>query len=276
MSGKLMIYSANPYSYEYIHEIIHSHEDAYQMLYMTEGKGVLLRGNETVELAEKQCLLLFPGETHSWKRSAPPWQTLEIKFGIFDYRLEENLQKHMPSVYTVTKETALVFSLIQSAVAEKGPYALRMASAHQESVIYRILTDVRKEQEENNKVEQTMDFFPSLDESRLGPCTRRVLSFLRPVLVHPGKVLSIPQLAKQVGYNQQYMCSKFSEETGMSITDYFRLMRIEHAGMLLRETDLKIAEVGEILRYGDASSFSEDFKRCWGMTPNEYRKKHKE
>ena len=48
-------------------------------------------------------------------------------------------------------------------------------------------------------------------------------------------------------------------------------MRMKAAKGLLADTDLSAAEIGEMVGYGDASSFAKAFKRHVGMTPGAYR-----
>ncbi len=59
---------------------------------------------------------------------------------------------------------------------------------------------------------------------------------------------------------------------GTSIYSYVRNLRIQKSAMLLRETNLKIAEIAGMVGYDNASKFSCAFKEILGVTPLEYRK----
>ena len=48
-------------------------------------------------------------------------------------------------------------------------------------------------------------------------------------------------------------------------------IRIEHAKKLLRSSNAKITDIAIQIGYNDEKYFIRTFKKCTGMTPNEYR-----
>ncbi len=63
----------------------------------------------------------------------------------------------------------------------------------------------------------------------------------------------------------------FKSETGVPLGTYIRGMRMGAAKELLVDTSLSTKEIGEMVGYGDAASFTKAFKRWVGVTPGRYR-----
>ena len=61
------------------------------------------------------------------------------------------------------------------------------------------------------------------------------------------------------------------QETGKSISQHLTHLRLEKARQLLRDPELKIYEVSQMVGYPNQYYFSVWFKKNTGMTPTEYR-----
>ena len=58
-----------------------------------------------------------------------------------------------------------------------------------------------------------------------------------------------------------------------SVADFVRDCRLEHACVLLKTTDMKIADVAAASGFSRATTFNHDFKTRYNLTPSEYRRK---
>lgn len=65
----------------------------------------------------------------------------------------------------------------------------------------------------------------------------------------------------------------FKKNMGVSISQYSNELKLHKAKKLLKESDMKIGEIAELLRYGNSNAFINMFKKNEGMTPKEYREK---
>ena len=63
----------------------------------------------------------------------------------------------------------------------------------------------------------------------------------------------------------------FREAVGMAPGQYLRQLRMERARQLLDDTTCPVAAVMRSVGYRDASHFSRDFRRRFGVGPREYR-----
>lgn len=90
-----------------------------------------------------------------------------------------------------------------------------------------------------------------------------------------GSDLSLFSLAQKCFYNPNYFSRLFKQNFGVSLSDYVRQKRIEHAMDLLRETNYSLDAIAEKIGYSERSAFYHTFSKQAGMTPLEYRKKVK-
>ena len=93
---------------------------------------------------------------------------------------------------------------------------------------------------------------------------------------HPEEELTLREIAKRVGYTEYYLARKFKSETGMSVNAYIRRARVQYSKMLLSDTQLTVDEIAAKLHFCSRSYFSAAFREAEGMTPSEYRGKHRE
>ncbi|MDF2648950.1 MAG: response regulator, partial [Paenibacillus sp.] len=84
--------------------------------------------------------------------------------------------------------------------------------------------------------------------------------------------LKVPELAKEVGFTENYLSILFKKETGETIMDYITHTRMKKARELMKDPSFKIYEISEMVGYGDSNHFSKIFKRVEGVYPTEFRK----
>lgn len=90
------------------------------------------------------------------------------------------------------------------------------------------------------------------------------------------KPFNVSDIGSEIGINSSYLSKKFSETEGMTISQYITRERCAHAANLLKFTDYELCEVAEYFCFSSPSHFGAQFKKIYGMTPGEYRKRYKE
>lgn len=68
-----------------------------------------------------------------------------------------------------------------------------------------------------------------------------------------------------------YTSNLFSNTCGTTIREYIIAKRIERSKELLKETDMKLYEIADVVGYSDPKYFSQLFRKLTGQTPNQYR-----
>lgn len=90
-----------------------------------------------------------------------------------------------------------------------------------------------------------------------------------------GKELTRTILAKEVFLSEDYISKLFKSQTGMSLTNYIALQRIEKAKEYLEYSNLTVSKIALEVGFNNFSYFSKTFRDITGMTPNEYKNNKK-
>ena len=85
--------------------------------------------------------------------------------------------------------------------------------------------------------------------------------------------VSLVQLADYMDMNPSYLSRFFKEKTGTKLFDYITDVRLHAAMDMLKNGHLPVSEVGERVGYTNAISFTRSFKRMFGVSPSEYRRR---
>ena len=85
--------------------------------------------------------------------------------------------------------------------------------------------------------------------------------------------LTIESLCSKTSYSRAYLFRAFKQKTGKTIMEYYLNLKVERAKQLLRENELSVKEIAEILCFNEANYFTKTFKRITGMTPSAYKKR---
>ncbi len=94
--------------------------------------------------------------------------------------------------------------------------------------------------------------------------------------MHYQEELRINDLAKHLLLDRTYLYRLFKQQTGLSIKEYLINLRIEKAKDLIANTNQSLHAISVLVGYSSYLSFSNTFKDKVKMTPNVFRKIHKQ
>jgi two-component system response regulator YesN len=115
-----------------------------------------------------------------------------------------------------------------------------------------------------------MDYLKKLSKQQHRPEIQAVLDIIKERYNEP---LKVSELAKEVGFTENYLSILFKKETGETIMDCLTRIRMDKARELLKDQQqIKIYEISEMVGYGDPNYFSKQFKKMEGVYPLEFRK----
>jgi two-component system response regulator YesN len=83
--------------------------------------------------------------------------------------------------------------------------------------------------------------------------------------------LTLEQCAARLNYHPNYIKNVFRKEIGVNFSDFLSNYRLEMAKKMLKETDMKISEIAEKLKYTNPQNFIRYFRKCEGVTPGQFR-----
>ena len=114
-----------------------------------------------------------------------------------------------------------------------------------------------------------------IESKRVSACSKKI---------HEAKVyindfyydnISLNETAKRLCISSNYLSERFKKETGVTFIDYLTKVRVEKAKELLKENDLSIGQISEMVGYENSTYFNKVFKKHTGMTPGFFRSKLK-
>lgn len=241
---------------------LHSHEDALELAYMYEGRGLYMIGDTTYEVGAGDVLIFNEGVLHA-EQAHPEWQG---EFGYFCLSLHGVHIAGMPRNTLLSDEFVPLLHLNEAEGAHiRALYEILLAEILRgeagetcQSLAVAILLMVRSllDKAEPMQVDET-DELP-----------RRVKAYLD---AHYLEELTLAGVAEALGISPYYMGRRFKAYTGVSPMQYVTNRRIGLAQTYLQETTLPVIRIAELSGYENGNYFNALFKKNIGMTPGIYR-----
>ena len=83
--------------------------------------------------------------------------------------------------------------------------------------------------------------------------------------------LCLYSVSSEFNLSEGYFSHLFKDQTNIKFTDYLEKTRLDHASTLLKNKNLNITEIAEMVGYNSAQSFRRAFKRLFGVSPTDVR-----
>ncbi len=83
--------------------------------------------------------------------------------------------------------------------------------------------------------------------------------------------INTEEIASKMFFNKDYISKLFKSETGQSISEFVREIRLKEACRQIASTDRNITEIAYDCGFGDIKTFYSLFKKYVGCTPKVYR-----
>jgi len=93
------------------------------------------------------------------------------------------------------------------------------------------------------------------------------------VLKQPTKNLSVEELAALFKLSASLFGKKFKKETGISLADFVRRVKLEESLRLMCGKSKNITEIAHFLGFSSSQYFATLFKKYFGKTPKEFKTK---
>lgn len=99
-----------------------------------------------------------------------------------------------------------------------------------------------------------------------------VTRFMEYIDQHYSHELALRDLAEEFHFNAIYINRIIKKETGYTFLEILNNKRMNKATEYLKNPDIKIAEVADLIGIPDQRYFSQIFKKYYGQSPRQYRK----
>ncbi len=103
----------------------------------------------------------------------------------------------------------------------------------------------------------------------IDPVVRAAIKLIEDNICEP---VRIPEIAARLGLSQRQLERLFKRHLGCSAVQFSKLLRLQHARVLLTSTSMSIREVSAASGFNSLSYFSHAFLNCFGKKPSSYRR----
>jgi len=104
--------------------------------------------------------------------------------------------------------------------------------------------------------------------------SKHVVRAIEYIYSHLQDRILVPDLSEYLGLNDAYFSKLFKKETGVSVSDFIRIKKIDAAKHMLKHSDYSCLSISQFLSFSTQSHFIQAFKKQTGLTPEEYRKEN--
>lgn len=253
----------------------------YELLYVKEGALQLTIENETYEGREGDLFFIPPGRVHHIKsiygeRVRQPHVHFDFYFDDYSENLEipltmpkkgdivrqDVINELLNVPYKMTFKSPLkVENLILSIIAEDSsdnPFKMIKQKALMFELLY-LVFNYKNVNRENYGKENPLKIVTQAN------------TFMQN---NSDRALSTAEIAMAVGYSTNYFVEIYKSIAYISPIKYHEKLRMERAKNLLLSTSLSVSEISEMLGFNNLYAFSRFFKRSFGLSPTDYKKKH--
>jgi ligand-binding sensor domain-containing protein/signal transduction histidine kinase/CheY-like chemotaxis protein len=84
--------------------------------------------------------------------------------------------------------------------------------------------------------------------------------------------LDVTFLTSEIAMSKSVLYKKFSALTNLSLNEFIKIQRLKHAVSFFQQGETSILSVAVQVGFNDVKYFSREFKKVYGITPNEYIK----
>lgn len=155
---------------------------------------------------------------------------------------------------------------------------LRAVGAAKDKILQR-----RREEEARRQMEMELQNLSKVASATQSPTDEpgipteeditQVVGYIRK---HYQEPLNLAALAEEFHFNPVYLSRLIKKKSGHTFTELLTSVRMYHAARLLRDTVLKNGEICTQIGMGDERYFSQVFLRTYGVSPQQYRKRHRQ
>ncbi|MGO4537472.1 response regulator [Paenibacillus sp. 2TAB19] len=141
--------------------------------------------------------------------------------------------------------------------------------------LYELLTRLKSERQTAKEQEQLAEEASS--QSLSADKEHHVIERMKAILEQQyDKNFEMESIAETVGMSGNYLSRLFKQETGETVTDFLIRIRIEKAKQFMSDhPSLKNYEISQLVGYSDPVYFNKLFKKMVGVTPKDYKDKHR-
>ncbi len=264
------ICSTYAYVYSPAYAFVGERHEAWEIIYLSKGEATVETDDNTAILKSGQIYIHKPFDFHKIKANNTTCNVGIISFCSKSKPLYEIADKP----FSVTSyHSNLIIQIINEGMmflAGKNCVPPLLENEHPEyasgqvikNLLELLLIDVLRTVKRKDAPTHTVAI-PAGDKNLV----QNIKCFLAKNVNTP---LTLKMIANELNYSVSHICNCFKKATGLSIMNYFILLRIERAKKLITDGEKTIKEISEELNFDTLQYFSYQFKKQTGYSPSQY------
>ena len=253
---------------------LHEHEFV-ELVVVTGGAGTHFTENLSYKLKAGDVFIVNPGVRHGY-RDVNNLTLINVLYN------PESLMTHLADIGTMPGFHALF--KIEPHFSSQDTSRLLLSNTQLEKAVS-IINSIEEEMKNN---EPGFVFFSKVyflelighlarsynsAESKKAPEILRVAEAISYIELHYTDDVSQEKLAKIANLSKSHFLHIFKKTTNTTPLHYQKMLRIEKACSLLKQTEMSITEVSYMCGYNDSNYFTRQFKNVMSISPKQYRDK---
>ena len=246
----------------------HTQLDYFELTIATEGMGTVFTNGTAVPIKAGDVYLSFAGDFHAIAsdKDAPlkfDFITVSTQSAALRVALEALvIDRHDAAARLLQSKTLSdTASRILKEKLDPSPFGTQLLSLLIEELLILLLrgfekTPLKTEREHSEKETLALRLMHYIDS-------------------HIYSLDALSSLAPMTGYTYNYLSGVFKETTGVTLSHYYNERRLEAASLLLRE-GFSVTRTASMLGYGSIYTFSNAYKKRYGIPPSKEIKQGEE
>lgn len=234
------------------------YNNAYIITVIESGKGTLEARGQVYKLSKNDAFITYPNELSILTAdSVDPW---ELRFFSFNGSIAKDLIGR-----TVFKDGTMALPIKNTTLSKDILEATAFMNTHSynEFQTYKYLFEFFSYFEVNKSIPVIKS------QSREQKYVNEIKKYIQTNYIEP---IKITEIADKLNINRSHLYRIFKSETGIGVEDYIINIRINHAKVLLKDTEFSVATIANLVGYKNYTTFFKRFKQSVGITPLDFRK----
>ena len=235
---------------------LHTHPCT-ELFYVTRGNGKFRINNETLNVRSDDLIIVNPLISHT--EIGIPGQPFEyIVMGVegFTFQDKDNSEYILSNYYDFKHEVLFYLKTLLVEAKKKEEGYQQVCQCLLEILIINI----------KRRAKIQMRVAPAEDKNKLCAMIENYID------AHFKEDISLDTLADLTFVNKYHIVHAFKEYKGIAPISYLQQKRIDEAKQLLRNTDLQISEIADVVGFSSLQYFTQAFKKKLNVSPGRYRR----
>lgn len=247
----------------------------YQLLLTMGGNGYITVAGNIYSTERGQLLLIPPSVPHAVMRTdasekSPP-KAIDVKFSVPDRELSAELQK-LPLCVTPSNFEYYQVKL-ENLIGEAQGRELYSGDAVNLSFTVLLISLIRSCHGDRPDLREEAERTETLQVRLKGVDVSQLLQFINQNF---NRIISLEDLSNFAHVNKTTLIFIFRQFYSTTPIKYINDLRMRKAKDLLRNSDISISEISELVGFQSIHYFSRSFKEREGCSPLVYRREHQE